>query len=203
MAKKIKVGKIIQTAGMALVLGAVIAVNAVASNFSEIITLYLHGFGADFSNLDSSAGNNICQEIEAEGVVLLKNEDNALPLSQKNANNKIPVSVFGWGATDGGFITSGSGSGGSAERGAGKLVTLLGALEGQKAILQNGKEILPAVDGKFEYYHQLVDMYSSYKSGRDRGDYWNAAYPFFNLIEPPATSVQPLIAGAKEFSDTA
>ncbi len=203
MAKKVKVGKILQTAGMALILGAVVAVNIVASYYSEIISLYLHGFGADFSNLDSSAGNNICQEIEAEGVVLLKNEDNALPLTNKNANNKIPVAVFGWGATNGGFITSGSGSGGSAERGAGKLVTLLGALEGQDAIIQDKKEILPAVEGKFEYYHPLMDMYSSYKSGRDRGDYWNAAYPFFNLIEPTVASVQPHIAQAKEFSNTA
>ena len=38
--------------------------------------------------------------------------------------------------------------------------------------------------GKFVYYHPLIDMYTSYKSARDMGDYWNAAYPFFNLIEP-------------------
>ena len=50
MAKKVKVGKILQTAGMTLILGAVIATNIVASHFSEIISLYLHGFGADFSN---------------------------------------------------------------------------------------------------------------------------------------------------------
>ena len=203
MANKFKISKIFHAVGMALVVGAVTAANIVAGYYSEIIGIYLNGFGADFSNLDSSAGNNICQEIEGEGVVLLKNEGNALPLTQKNANNKIPVAVFGWGATDGGFITSGSGSGGSAERGSGKLVTFLGALEGQPAVTQEGKETLPAVEGHYEYYRPLIDMYTNYKSGRDRGDYWNAAYPFFNLIEPPVSYVQQHIEGAKAFSDTA
>jgi len=203
MANKKVLSRVFQTVGMVLVAGVVIAANIVAGHFSEIITVYLNGFGADFSQFDSSAGNNICQEIESEAVVLLKNENNALPLKEKNANGKLPVAVFGWGATNGGFITSGSGSGGSAERGAGKLVTFLNALEGQPATIQDGKETLPEVIGKFEYYHPLIDMYVSYKEGRDRGDYWNAAYPFFNLIEPSVDKVQPLVAGAKEFSNTA
>jgi len=201
MPKKRK--KILQVAGMATVLGITVAANIVAMNFSEIISIYFHGFGADFSNFDSTSGNNICQEIEQEGIVLLKNEAKALPLTNKNEKGKIPVAVFGWGATDGGFITSGSGSGGSAERGAGKLVTFLNALEGQEATIKEGHEILPAVEGKFEYYHPLIDMYKDYKSGRDSGDYWNAAYPFFNLIEPSKNHVEPLIKGAREFSDTA
>lgn len=188
---------------MVLVAGLVIGVNVAVNHFSEIISIYLNGFGADFSEFDSSAGNNMCIEIESEGVVLLKNEGEALPLKEKNDNNKIPVALFGWGATDGGFITSGSGSGGSAERGSGKLVTLLGALEGQPAMTRDGKETLPEVIGQFEYYHPLMDMYTEYKAGRDRGDYWNAAYPFFNLIEPSVDKVQPYIAGAKEFSSTA
>ena len=197
------ISRIIQTVGMVLIAGVVVAANIVAGYYQEIITVYLNGFGADFSKFDSNAGNNICQEIEAEGVVLLKNEGNALPLTEKNANNKIPVAVFGWGATNGGFITSGSGSGGSAERGAGKLVTFLGALEGQEATINNGKEILPKVDGLFEYYHPLTDMYYNYKAGRDAGDYWNAAYPFFNLIEPPVSMVEPYLDGAYEFAKTA
>jgi len=201
--KKGKLSKIIQTIGMVLVAGVVIGVNVAVNHFSEIISIYLGGFGADFSEFDSSAGNNMCQEIESEGVVLLKNDGVALPLTNKNEKGKIPIALFGWGATDGGFITSGSGSGGSAERGSGKLVTLLGALEGQPAMTRDGKETLPEVKGQFEYYHPLMDMYSSYKAGRDRGDYWNAAYPFFNLIEPTVDKVQPHIAGAKEFSNTA
>ena len=188
---------------MVLVAGVFIGVNIAVQNFAEIISIYFNGFGADFSEFDSSAGNNMCIEIESEGVVLLKNEAEALPLTNKNSNGKIPVALFGWGATDGGFITSGSGSGGSAERGSGKLVTLLGALEGQPAMTRDGKETLPEVKGQFEYYHPLMDMYTEYKAGRDRGDYWNAAYPFFNLIEPSVDKVQPHLAGAKEFSDTA
>ena len=197
------ISRVLQTTGMVIIAGVVVATNIVAGHFSEIITIYLNGFGADFSSFDSSAGNDICQEIESEAVVLVKNENGALPITQKNNDGKIPVAVFGWGATNGGFITSGSGSGGSAERGAGKLVTFLGALEGQEASVKDGKEILPKVDGKFVYYHPVIDMYTSYKAARDMGDYWNAAYPFFNLIEPSVDMVQPHIAGAKEFATTA
>lgn len=197
------ISKFFQTFGMVLIAGVVVAVNIVAGHFSEIITIYLNGFGADFSKFDSASGNNICQEIESEAVVLLKNENNALPIKQTNSEGKLPVAVFGWGATNGGFITSGSGSGGSAERGAGKLVTFLGALEGQPASIKDGKEILPKVDGKFVYYHPLINMYTSYKGARDMGDYWNAAYPFFNLIEPSVELVQPHIEGAKAFASTA
>lgn len=204
MAKKI--GKILNAAGMVLVAGAVVAANIVASGFSEIISIYLGGFGNDFSTLDTRAGNLLCEEIEGEGIVLLKNNDNTLPLSNvaKNDNGKIPVAVFGWGATDGGFITSGSGSGGSAERGSGKLVTFLGALGGQKATLDSaGNVLLPEVEGKFDYYKPLIEMYDAYKYGRDPGDYWNAAYPFFNLIEPSIDKVNPLVEGAKQFASTA
>ena len=206
MKKKNKISLILNSVGMALVLAIVIAANCVAAYFSEIIGIYLYGFGNDFSNLDTTVGNETCQEIESEGLVLLKNVNNALPLSEseKNANGKYPVSVFGWGATDGGFITSGSGSGGSAERGAGKLVTFLNALEGQEATKDSkGNVLMPAVEGQFEYYHPLMDMYKSYKSGRDAGDYWNAAYPFFNLIEPSVDKVQQHLSGAVAHSSTA
>lgn len=201
-----KKSKIIQIVAMALIVAIVIAENCAAAYFKEIISIYLYGFGNDFSNFDTTVGNETCLEIESEGIVLLKNNDDALPLkdSEKNSSGKYPVSVFGWGATDGGFITSGSGSGGSAERGAGKLVTLLGALEGQDALTdKQGNVLLPEVQGQFEYYHPLMEMYAAYKSGRDVGDYWNAAYPFFNLIEPSVDKVQPHLSGAKEHSSTA
>ena len=199
-----KTSKIIQTSAMALIVAVVIAINIVAGYFSEIITIYLYGFGNDFSSLDTSVGNDTCVEIESEGIVLLKN-NGALPLKESDrTDGKYKVAVFGWGATDGGFITSGSGSGGSAERGAGKLVSFLSALEGQSAALdKEGNEILPEVKGEFSYYHPLIDMYKNYKSGRDAGDYWNAAYPFFNLIEPSVDKVNEHLSGAKAFSDTA
>lgn len=201
-----KKSKIIQIVAIALIAVIVIAANCVAAYFSEIISIYLYGFGNDFSNFDTTVGNETCLEIEREGIVLLKNQDGALPLkdSEKNASGKYPVSLFGWGATDGGFITSGSGSGGSAERGAGKLVTLLNALEGQPAQTdRKGNVLLPEVVGQFEYYHPLMEMYTSYKSSRDIGDYWNAAYPFFNLIEPSISRVQEHLSGAVAHSSTA
>ena len=50
----------------------------------------------------------LCEEIEAEGIVLLKNENGALPL-QTSANSKAKVTLFGVGSRD--FIYGGTGSG--------------------------------------------------------------------------------------------
>lgn len=198
--------KMIQVSVMTIILAGLIAVNCVAAYYSEIITTYLYGFGSEFSSLDTTVGNATCKEIESEGIILLKNENGALPLkeSEKNGAGKYPVSVFGWGATNGGFITSGSGSGGSAERGSGKLVPFLNALEGQNAMVdKNGREIMPAVEGRFECYRPLIDMYESYKSKRDNTNYWTSAYPFFNLIEPSADKVRQHLSGAIAHSSTA
>ena len=206
MNKKRRLGIILNSVGMALLLAVVITLNCVLLYFKEAISYKLYPVDTDISKFDTKTGNEICEEIESEGIVLLKNKENALPLkdSEKNVRGKFPVSVFGWGATDGGFITSGSGSGGSAERGAGKIVTFLNALEGQNALNdKNGNLLLPEVEGKFEYYHPLMDMYKEYKSGRDSGNYWNEAYPFFNLIEPSVEKVREHISGAASHSSTA
>lgn len=60
-----------------------------------------------------------------------------------------------------------------------------------------------------EYNKEIISMYKQYKSSRDKemnsGSYWSdkTPYPFFNLIEPKISMVQPLIANAKAFSDNA
>lgn len=207
MKRGLKKAKIIQMAFMVVILAVLIVANVVLGIFSEAITTYLGGFGTNFSELNYQQGNQICQDITAEGVVLLRNENNALPLNASVANKK-KVSVFGWGATDGGFMTSGAGSGSSADRGAGKLVTFLEALEGKEAQVEkdkdgNEKELMPVVEGAFEYYKPLIEMYKTYKSERDSDNYWSAAYPFFNLIEPSVEKVQTHLSGAMEWSDTA
>ena len=55
------VSRVLQTTGMVVIAGGLIAANIVANSFKEIINIYFNGFGADFSNFDSAAGNNICQ----------------------------------------------------------------------------------------------------------------------------------------------
>ena len=53
----------------------------------------------------------IVQRLGEESVVLLKNEDNFLPLSEEQVSEG--VNLFGWAATDQGFIVVGGGSGGT------------------------------------------------------------------------------------------
>lgn len=177
-----KKGKIISGIFIGLLALVGIGANVAAGVLSDAISIYLNGYGNDFSNLNTEDSDKLCQEIAGEGIVLLKNENNCLPLKDVTA-----VNVFGWGGSDGGFIVSGAGSGSSADRGSGQKVTLLQAFE-NKGISTNP---------------DLNNMYKEYCSARDNTNYWNAAYPFFNLIEPPASEVEPLMDSALAYSDTA
>lgn len=178
------VSKILQSVGIGLVLLALIAANVLGGLFFEMITIFFGGYGIDYSDLDYEQGDEVCQDIAAEGIVLLKNQDDTLPLT-----DVTQVNIFGWGATDGGFVMSGAGSGSAEDRGSKN--------EYRRTFLQGMEE------AGFAYNKELIERYESYKDGREQGDYWNQAYPFFNLIEPEADYIRPLIADAQAFSDTA
>lgn len=177
-----KTGKIIVGAVLGLFSLLGIAVDVAAGVLAEPITIYLGGYGIQFDNLNAAQGNELCHDIEGEGLLLLKNQNKTLPLTDLKK-----INVFGWGGSDGGFVDSGAGSGSSGERGSGSKVTLLDAF----------------MNAGIETNTTLNSFYSSYASSRDRGDYWNKAYPFFNLIEPEAKDVAPLMDDAFAFSDTA
>ena len=166
-------GKIFSAVVIAILLVALIIGNVLCGIYSDIITVYLYGYGMDTSNINYEAYDEVCQEIEAEGIVLLKNENSALPLTEeKNVN------VFGWSATDNGFIYTGSGSGATDNTEA--QITFL---EGLTA-------------AGFNYNQELITMYRNYKNSRDTA-------AFFNLIEPDVSKVHPLIENAQNFSDVA
>ncbi len=177
-----KKGKIITGISVGFLSVVLIASNIACGIMNEDISIYLNGYGNDFSKLNYEQGDQVCQDIEGEGIVLLKNQDNVLPLTDISK-----VNVFGWGGSDGGFIVSGAGSGASDDRGSGNKITLLEAFE-EKGIETNS---------------ELNKVYSDYSSKREATDYWNSAYPFFNLIEPPVSKVSPLIEDALVFSKTA
>ena len=85
---------------------AVIAVvfivgNVFAMKYENLLTVFFSG--SDYVTTDYE--KELCEEIEAEGIVLLKNDDNALPLS----DNEKKVSVLGQNSVD--FVYGGSGSG--------------------------------------------------------------------------------------------
>lgn len=120
-------------------------------------------------------GEALCEEIAEEGIVLLKNEDGALPLETTKLN------VFGWASTNPCYGGTGSGSVDVSS-----AVTLLDGIK----------------HAGFEVNDELSAFYTDYNTERITGSL--DGNTDWTLPEPSADSYPAeLIDGAKEFSDTA
>lgn len=118
------------------------------------------------------------EEVGAEGMALVKNENNALPLT-KDSN----LNVFGWAATN--PIYGGTGSGSSDSASAVDILTSLS-------------------DAGFKVNQDIIDMYTAYKPSRESAGATNVSYTDWSLPEPPVENyTDELMDGAKEFSDRA
>lgn len=102
-----------------LILTLLFSLNFVAASFSGTITAALGGTGA---NLNSGAmqdavkgGAELSQQIAEEGITLLKNQNNALPLTP-DADGAFTLNVFGAGSSDKNFVYQGYGSGGGSRK---------------------------------------------------------------------------------------
>ncbi len=175
-----KVGKIISLCSIGVILGALVAGNIIGVKYAPMITTFLFGTGDRKGGTEEQArSDELCQKIAEEGIVLLKNQDNALPLETKDLN------VFGWSSTEQGFLLSGIGSG-SSTISDDKKVSLLDGLE---------------KDG-FNINQDLVKFYNDYDSSTFSFATGNSKR--MNLIEPSITEYSDeLIDGARNFSDTA
>lgn len=168
-----------------LVVGAIV-LHSLADSFSGILAMYLggnaaHVDGDDVEQTDAYA-YQLAQQVEAEGAVLLQNNDNVLPLS---ADVK-QVNVFGWASTA--WLGGGSGSGGVK-----KIDTdFLAALE----------------EYGISYNTALTKMYKKFQNGREFPDTLHS-WPeqSYRLYEPDINDTNyytaQLLADAKSFSDTA
>ena len=107
---------------------------------SGFITSYLCGYGFNEDSEQAIAaresGKALAQKVEEEGAVLLKNENNTLPLGE-NAK----VNVFGWSGSNSGFMPQGTGSGTGSRN---DLVTFLGGLK--EAGIQYNESLAKAYD---------------------------------------------------------
>lgn len=133
------------------------------------------GFRFDGENMEQVYGisDEFCQQIEEEGAVLLKNENNTLPL----AENVRKVNLFGWRSTDAGFMLTGGGSGAAS-------------ISGKKAFsLRAGLE----AEG-FTVNTELLNKYQSYCP---------SASAEILVDPPASFYTSDLIQQAKEFSDVA
>ncbi|MCR5823640.1 MAG: glycoside hydrolase family 3 C-terminal domain-containing protein [Lachnospiraceae bacterium] len=134
------------------------------------------GEGADAARANAK---EVSLRIEAEGVVLMKNENNALPIDLKK-NNK--VAVFGWSSH--GMVLGGTGSGSADVTNA---ITFYDALK---------------TEG-FDIYQPLADFYKSFKTDRQAGLAVGSTDMAIYEASVSKDYKADLLEGAKAWSDTA
>lgn len=169
---------IINYVAILLLVALFVVMNCIAAKFSNHITQFLCGFGIDYNSeayqQKKAEAEELAKEIAGEGIVLLKNENDALPLSSPALN------VFGWGGSDNGIVYMGFGSGTASTYGQ------VGLYDGLR-------------NAGFELNEELVDAYNGVSYRRDTG--WAASS--WKLNEPNAILTESMMQSAAEFSDTA
>lgn len=155
-----------------------IVMNCVAYRYSNHLTMFFHGFNIDYDSEEyqqkKAEAEELAKEIAGEGIVMLKNENNALPLTNPELN------VFGWGGCDNGFIYMGFGSGTASTYGR------VGLYDGLR-------------NAGFALNEDLCDAYNGVSFRRDEG--WAAAS--WKLHEPLNILTEERMNQAVEYSDTA
>lgn len=188
-----KTGKIVSLSCIAAIAAATVAINVIAINNKALLNQWASITKVDASDEAKgelfSQGQNLAEQIEAEGAVLAENKSDALPLS-KTDNAK--VNVFGWSSTQ--WIYSGSGSG--RTNGENDQTDLIAALN----------------DYGIQTNTELTSMYSSFLSSRpfnnnSQGTLNSTDQEFNVLYEPSIDNANfysdTLLSDAKSFSDTA
>lgn len=181
MTKKKLIIKIICFVIMAALFAAIITADVFANRYFDLITEYLHGSGMSgaFESEEVqqalSENDELVQEMEAEGIILLRNESKdgkpTLPLSDEEISK---VNVFGWAGSDGGWV---NGSDGSVNASGGQ----------NKARSQKLTKAL--TEANIQYNKELMDMYSNFRDMRTtfRGLHdptKSSTNNFFMFIEP-------------------
>lgn len=162
-------------AGIAMLLGIVIVVNMIC--FGPMSTLISLATGSgSLSEESTNAANELNKEVANEGIVLLDNEDQLLPLVTDSSLN-----VFGWASTNPCY--GGTGSGALSD-----TYPIIGLLEGLEA-------------AGFHTNTELSDFYTQYRADRPNVGLFEEDW---TLPEPNISEYSDaLIENAKEFSDTA
>ena len=183
--------RVVRIGGRVLAVAAVagvVAANVAMALMGDTVESYLGGdkidVTADQKQATMEAGEQLSQRVEGEGLVLLQNNDDALPLPE----DCTKVNVFGWASTQ--WVAAGSGSG----QVSGTTTDLLSALS----------------DAGVSYNTQLTDMYRGFCGERpykSAGALSSRASEFCRLYEPSIYDrtcyTDDLLANARDYSDTA
>ena len=157
------------------VLAVVVVINMICTGPMSTLLSLVSGSGSITEETQASA-EELGMEIADEGIVLLKNDDNLLPMTDnKNLN------VFGWASTN--PVYGGTGSGALSD--SYEIVNLTTGLE----------------NAGFNLNTELSDFYTDYRADRPEVGMWAQDW---TLPEPPVENYsEDLLANAREFSDTA
>lgn len=167
---------------VSLLLVLLLVVNVAVSAFYDTINMYFSGSGASFESEDAESARaharEVALQLQQEGIVLLKNQDNTLPL---NTEVTKKLAVFGWDSY--GAIFGGTGSGCASTT---EAITLSDALR----------------DQGFELYGEMENIYRNYKKDRQAG--LNVGSTDFTIHEVPLKDYgDKVLEEAKAFTDTA
>ena len=161
---------------IAVLLALVVIVNMICwGPMSSMISLAT-GNGT-ITEETSAEATELCEDIAEEGIVLLQNKDNTLPMA-----SGTKINVFGWSSTN--PIYGGTGSGGLSD--SYPTVSLLDGLE----------------NAGFEVNQELVDFYRDFRETRPTVGMWGQDW---TIPEPTIEEYEKagIFESAKEFSDTA
>ncbi len=178
-AKKNKRVKKFATVLLSLVLILVVFINVMVGNFHVIINQLLDRNTVTAEQIPdiTAHAKELTERLEAEGLVLLKNEGKALPLNTKNVN------VFGYASQR--IAYGGAGSGAADET---SNVTFQGALE----------------NAGFQVNGDLIQFYKDQLPEKGKTSVLDMLGGNYNVTEPAVSAYSnELLKNAKDFSDTA
>ena len=179
---------ILSGAFLALTIGAIVGISIVNA---KVITPN-EGFinarlvKAKTGNAKNNLGERLAVEIEQEGIVLARNEDNCLPLDKSEKK----VNVFGYDVVQ--WVISNSGSGSASAGSSQKTWGLLEALD----------------DRGIEYNKDVISYYDKWATPRDRGvlsysSNYNTVYRLTNPSLSNDADFKEVYDNAKTDADTA
>lgn len=169
---------------LSLALVAIFAANFAIFRFNVVIGQYFEKIGRDEAKITQAKENakELTEEIQDEGIVLLENKNNVLPLNTSN-NKEVNVNLFGQASV--GITYGGSGSGSSDES--------------SNISLQQGLE-----NAGFKLNSELLDFYTKHAPVKEETNIFSLNGGDYNLSEPARSEfTDDLLNGAKEFSDVA
>lgn len=163
-------------AWIAFLLAVVVIVNMIICGPVNTMVALATGSGS-ISDESIAESEELCTDIAEEGMVLLKNENHALPLE-----NGKSINVFGWSSTN--PLYGGTGSGSVSDEY--ETVTVLDSLEA----------------AGFNVNEDLVNFYTEYSAARPTVGMWGQDW---TVKEPSMDDYETagIFESAKEFSDTA